>query len=556
MRKIKTIFTVAILTFIFTIQIITIKYVRADSTTVNIKDFGAHSIDEAGYSDFDSSSAINNAIQYAKNNGYTTVDFGSGRYYADKIFVESNITYKATGGATLIAAPTSQINTGVIQASNKSNMVFDGVNIDGNMDVVPGDIQSGHALIKMITCSNLTFVNCYLHDNWYVGISLENGCDHIVARNNSIYDTDSGIISVGTPTNYVTIDSNEIWGGKNQHSEPISIYNDGVQGLSHDITITNNSLHDKTLGLGIHLRNTSNVLVSGNTIYNTAVGIGAGTGGIDPSSNHVIGQVDIMDENITISNNDINNCGIGMQLELSDSTVSNNNVSNINGTGIWLESPQGRYINQNTLVTQNTITNVNGNNNGDVPLRVQYSKNCTLDNNTTIDDRIPAKPSRNIQIIGSVCDGNIIQNNTHLGCTYNNGQDIDINAATNTTIKDNVADIYSNTPSILVINNTPKGYNTAWLDNANLKIVLVPSTDYPIINNIGNYAYKSIAGIAWIGRTATITFSKSGANAGYITSGGNIILTQGDFKPAFSGASITLKYDGINWTEQSRYNVN
>jgi parallel beta-helix repeat protein len=236
------------------------------ATSVNIKDFGAHSIDEKNYTTFNSSSAINKAIQYASAHNITVVDFGSGRYYADRITLMSNISYVATNGATLIAAPTSQTNYAVLQGWQLSNISFNGLDINGNMNVIPGNTMSGHSLVKLIGCTNVTFQNCNLHDNWYLAIDLENGCSYITVKNNKIFNTDSGVIALGTPSNFITVDSNEIWGGTNQYSEPVSIFNDGAAGLSHDITITNNLLHDKKIANGIQLRNTEKVLINNNTI--------------------------------------------------------------------------------------------------------------------------------------------------------------------------------------------------------------------------------------------------------------------------------------------------
>lgn len=66
---------------------------QSNNIAIDIRQFGAHSITESGYSTFDSSTAINTAIQYAKNNECDAVNFGSGRFYAVNITLLSNMTY-------------------------------------------------------------------------------------------------------------------------------------------------------------------------------------------------------------------------------------------------------------------------------------------------------------------------------------------------------------------------------------------------------------------------------------------------------------------------------
>lgn len=407
------------------------------SNSINIKDFGAHSIDEAGYSKFDSSVAINKAIQAAKKKGSTSVDFGSGKYYAKTIWLESNITYFSNNGAELIASPDIKVWKSVFEAIDKTNITIKGLKIDGNWDVVPGDTNSGSMLISLTTCTNVVIENCYLSHNWYLAILLQNSCNYITIKNNTIYDTDCGVLTAQDASNNLTIDNNIIYGNKNQNSEPIAIFNSNAKGLSHDITITNNTLHDKKHGSGILVMNAEKITIKGNTIYNTDQGICIGM------SRDRIDKTKIVSKNITITENKINNCvSGGILAEISDSLISKNKISDITGSGITLTSRVSGLFSSNNTIIDNTVTNINSKPEQQEPaIRLQNSLNCIVGKNTIIDNRAIVMHYFIIQVQGSACNNNIVENNTNLGLTKKNGYQIYVQAASNTILRNNKATI-------------------------------------------------------------------------------------------------------------------
>lgn len=422
---------------ISTTPISTVIKARAeDDRAISIQDFGAHSIDEEGYANFDSSQAINKAIQFAKENDSTSVDFGSGRFYARDICLESDITYYSSKGAELIASADIQVWHSVLYANNKSNITIDGLTVNGNKQVVFGNVDKGSMLIEFSTSNNITINNCYLYNNWYAGIKLRNNCNYITVKNNTIFDTDCGIISEQAASNNLLIDGNTIYGSKeNQNSEPISIFNTNSNGLAHDITITNNILHDKLYGFGILVVNATKVLIKGNTIYNTCAGINIGVASGMTSSNVTASS------DITITENNIYNCSGGINGELNDSTISKNTIHDLKGTGIWLMTPKGKPIITNNKITNNNITNINSIGGTENAVRLDNTSSCLIEYNTVSDTRSKVLHLIVLQVAGTNSSNNTVQNNTSLGATTKYGYQIYIRDAKNTIVQNNTASI-------------------------------------------------------------------------------------------------------------------
>lgn len=404
--------------------------------TVNIKDFGAHSIDEKGYEKFDSSQAINKAIQYAAANKISTVDFGSGKYYAKDIWLESNITYFSKQGAELIAAADIKVWHSVLSATNKTNIKIEGLTVNGNKSAVFGNDQIGSFMILFSTCNNVTVQNCYLYNSWSLAILLQNNCNYVTIKNNKIYDTDCGIISAHDASNNLLIDGNTIYGSKeNQMSEPISIYNNNAKGLAHDITITNNIVHDKLNASGIFVVNATKVLIKGNTAYNCYLGINIG---IDTS---MIGDKVTASSDITITENNIYDCTAGITGELSNSLISKNKLNDLKSTGIWLTTKNVKFPISNNKIIDNNVTNVNSLGAQEPAIRLGNTSNCIIEKNNVSDTRSKALHWFVIQVAGRNSTNNIVRNNTSLGNTSQKGYQIYVQDANNTTVQNNTATI-------------------------------------------------------------------------------------------------------------------
>ncbi len=416
--------------------------------SVNIKDFGAHSIDESGYSTFDSSTAIDSAIQAARSKGITSVDFGAGRYYAKDVSLESNMTYFSTQGAELIASPDIRVWGSVLSADNKENITLNGLTINGNKDFVAGTDMWGSYLVSFYDTDNVTVTNCYLYNSWSLAIVLENNCNYVTIKNNEIYDTDCGIISTKIASNNILIDNNIIHGNKNQMSEPIAIYNKNVNGLAHDITITNNVVYGKSYASGILVVNATKVLIKGNTAYNLSGGI---TVGLDKN---MLESDMTISNNITVTENTIYNCYTGIIAEASDSSIYNNNVHDITTVGIALTAVHKNTFSTNSKIYNNNITNVNSILGEQEPaIRLENTSNCTVSSNTVSDTRTVVSHYFVIQVKGQNANNNIVENNIELGKTLKSGYSIYIQNAKNTIVRSNKGTILDQgTANVLVAN--------------------------------------------------------------------------------------------------------
>ncbi|HEY5588331.1 MAG TPA: right-handed parallel beta-helix repeat-containing protein [Candidatus Paceibacterota bacterium] len=418
----------------FNILKLTNSFSITHNNSIRIKYFDAHSIDEQGYSQFDSSAAINKAIQFAKQNGKDSIDFGSGRYYAKDIALESNIIYFSSNGAEIIASPNIRVWQSVFIAKYKTNIKIKGLKFNGNWDIVPGDSESGSILVSLTGSQNISIENCYFYHNNFSAILIQSNCNYITIKNNEINDTDCGIISTDEASNYITIDNNIIYGSKIKSSEPIAIFNSNETGLAHDIVISNNILHDKIYGHGILVTNAEKVLIKNNTIYNCDQGIGIGTSSA--------GEV-TTSKNITITGNDIYNCiSGGITAEVANSYIYNNDIHDIVGSGITLTSVHVNTFSTNTKIYNNTVTNSNSKISSYEPaIRLQKSLYCIIENNIVRDTRVNPNNFCAIQIQGEDCNYNIVQNNNALGKLIKGGYSIYIQNAKNTTVKNNRANV-------------------------------------------------------------------------------------------------------------------
>ena len=395
---------------------------------ISIKSFGAHSIDETGYSTFDSSVAINNAIQFAIKCGSKWVDFGSGRFYAKNIKLLGNMTYFSTQGAELIAAPDITTCSSVLSANKQANIKIEGLTINGNKSVVYGCPQSGIFMISFNQCNNITVQNCYLHNSKYLGILMQNGCYYVNVNNNTIYDTDCGIIATHGAGYNITIDKNTVYGSKeNQTSEPIAIYNSNST-LAHDITITNNTVHDKLNASGIFVMNTTKATINNNVVYNCSNGIMVGVDGTIKDSAITVSSW------LTISENNVRGCVIGIGGELNNSTISSNTIQEINNVGIWLLSKNSTVPINNDKIYKNTLTNVNKIGAQEPAIRLQKASNCTIDSNNIYDLRNPILDYWGIHVCGSSSNGNVIKNETKSALGPVKGYNIWVQGANNTQI--------------------------------------------------------------------------------------------------------------------------
>lgn len=529
-----------------------IKYIteiESFNLTVRIQDFGAISIDDEGYSAFDSSTAIQNAINYAANNAINSVDFGSsGRYMCKDIKLVGNMTYKANG-AVLVCSPSIIEWQAILIADKKSNIVIDGLNIYGNQENVPGTIYNYSPMVQFISCSNVIIKNCYAHDSWGGAFVFSKDSINIDILHNKIQNVDVGCLFIGGVCSYVTFAHNEVLGGKNQYSEPIAIYGTNDHGLSHDIIITDNLLYNKAYSNGIEVLNAYKVLISRNICYGMSSGIDIG---IDPEHN---GDINISYD-ITIKDNIIYNCLFGIYGELKDSIISNNTIYSTRAEGIFIKGQNG-HKSKNVKIINNKIINSDIKNNNPI-IQLSNSDNCFLYGNTLTDIRVPMLSESGI-LITSNSDGNVIEENVispvknPLGCinVYSGKSNVIFNNKTSS--------IYDSGQGTVVINNdgTPALNISGWSGNNIDKTIYPQWSDILSIHCFGKrVVYNRIANAGYKGRRITIKWPSYSIGSISLSQGNNIKLSNGKtYNPKNAGATLTLISDGTKWVEESRRDV-
>lgn len=507
---------------------------------INIKDFGAHSIDESGYENFDSSTAINNAIQYAKNNGYSALNFGSGRFYANGISLESDMCYYSTGYCELITEPNAQINDHLINISGKQHIALSNIRLNGNKDVVAGSDQAGVVLISVFDSSDIIISKNVLHDNKYLAILLVNS-KHVTVDGNTIYETDCGIATMGAASNFLNITNNEIYGGVNQQSEPISIYSDDTI-QAHDILIKDNILHDKNQANGILVGAWSRAIsIIGNIIFNCAIGVGFDSG-------QGSGKVGKPIENIHVSDNLIYGCHQGIGGNTTKTAILNNTIYDISGSGIWFGYHY--FDNEYLSIKGNNIRDVNSDNNGDDCIRLGGTMNSTISQNDCRDTRTTPLNHQCIAMIQNSANNYIINNgkaeaagsftiyldsSTHDNYMWNNAMK-PYDEGTNNIVK-NIINTWDTSLYRQVVS-----ANNVWLHDSEFIGIVVGETPIEIDTII----------TPGINKKVTLVFVQSSGNILLKSGIGNLKLN-GDFQPANDNVSnITLLSVDSNWIEISR----
>lgn len=530
-----------------------VSVITTTSQAVKITDFGAKPITEPdGGEYFDSSSAIQKAIDYAAENNISSVDFGEGTYYATGVELKSNITYTSSGKATLKMLPGTTEWKYILGGTKLSNITVDNVNFDGNQKKVYGDGKKGTFLIQFTNSKNITVQNCYLHDTFGTAINFQQECSNILAKNNLVVNTDVGIATSAAASNYVTFEGNEIYGTPDWiWSEPLGIYNDASRGLAHDIVIRNNKIHDKPKALGILVQNVHDILIENNEAYNCCSGITVdeqlGTGKLS--------------YNVTIRNNYSHDNNSNISIVAKDSIVEGNTLTNARGTGVWLtnssvkdKTTQKRLLSENVIVRNNEISVSNEDKlTGADGIRIGihgYSPtDCLIENNTINYDKAL---TYDIELQGG--QSNIIRNNKL--ANTNSNYLIYLQDAINTVCEGDIKNPGEGNISLLdqgknnIILNAGIKYYGGYQKNRTINYgnPWGVTSDMVLIETEGEY---DTIPASWVGRQLTVKMPYVGKSK--IVCGGNIKLANdAPFTATAAWGSITFIYDGTNWNEVSR----
>ena len=365
------------------------------ANVVNVAQFGA--IPNDGTND---ATAIRNAINYAYNNGYSTVFFPPGVYTSteDSIGIRSGLRYLGYGAT--IQQATSNTCIFLAYPNAVSNVTFEGLTLLGKgTDYNGTDSYSpfrptGILISSSDTSKNIRILNCTIRnfaysgvtfvtakDVWVennkivgysgvaandiknFGIDINNGNRRVTVIGNHIDSAAQGILVQGNVWEYSII-GNLITNIIGQHGIYASSgWNSVIQGNTIKNTVANGILLQLTSG---QLRGIENMVVNGNTI-DSAGGYGiyayriSGTGllrNISITNNIIRGKLQTTGAGIelsyceggTVSGNYTNGYAYSLLMQ-SDKyiNVSNHAGYNSNESGLYIGADTTRHLTFNNV---------------------------------------------------------------------------------------------------------------------------------------------------------------------------------------------------------------
>ena len=285
-----------------------------------------------------------NYIKNAFDSGVSTIHASDGNYLMSSgISISSNISFIGTNSnkSIFIACEGYTTGTHMFETRNKENITLKNIGISGNSEVnVRGDdyhTEDGIQLLNFWESNNIDVENCNFKDNIYTAIRLIGG-ENITVNNSTFSNVDCGVISIGSEGIHgLNITNNKFDG--HEYSEPISLYTDNAS--YSDIIISGNIMSNKIYGIAIYFSGRENefenVTISNNTIENCATGI---------SINNIKGNTEILNNTIKSTAS-----GSGAAFKNCDNLfIENLSISNVKQHGLLLKD-----------CTNSSIANVNVN---------------------------------------------------------------------------------------------------------------------------------------------------------------------------------------------------
>lgn len=467
---------------------------KANEARINVKDYGAK-----GDGVTDDTIAFNNAISKAIELNYPLyIPLSTYKVLNLTINNCNDLTIISDNG-TLLLSDKATAYSNALLISNSSNILIDGLNINGNIDNISGDKDNpigtpqSSRNMQLVNCNNIIIKNMKSYDRRLEAFSLE-GCKNIKFFNCEVLNTDVCIIM--SPKNNIAcediiIDNCFFSGGT---SEGISLWHTNDNTLPNKrITIKNCVFDGKSnYSHAIYVYNAEDVTILNNVFKNS---INAGFGGIDigkiyaknitiqNNSFEDIGEVSLINiqENsnkINILSNNIKNSGLGRFISLkgSDITIKDNNFDCLKGNApnnlITVKNCDNVLINSNKfetselndgIVIESTAKNVKITNN-------DFSKNILNSIKTLWSS---SEPITNLKII---------DNNTNNVVCQNAHQNDDVRYRGNAFSSDGVG--YSTSEQFFSLPYNGSDYRELLINNENGGVLNPTSGIFPLDGTI------------------------------------------------------------------------
>lgn len=465
-----------------------------------------------------------------------TLVLPAGTYFTGQLQLVSKLVLTGTNvKLRMIQGP---LDNRMLSLKNLSNVEISGIEIA--LNGIQGDIWDGTAAIQLENCSNVKIHQCFIHDNTYVAIRLIGGNNNIKINNNFIENTDVGVHANNTNTN-IKIVSNTISKGT---SEGVTIYGYNNQNYPSNFLIDSNIILEKK-NFGINIPFAKFGTITHNTINNCYGGITFH----DPVS---VGSDDYYTTDMIVKNNVISNATFGIVYVGDRTTITNNQVSNIQQSGISINNFNNtNIITTAVTVTGNTMSGTGLAGGGAAGIAINNLTNSSISGNKIKNCGQSSSSIRfngncnNLTIKGNNCGNGMLQSpNTTYTATI---------SITDNTVRQTYFPIpqsFNYKLNLVVAGNkytADTTYNTAPDASGNYKDInsFCVRTQYFLAAGTVRYVAPS-----WTGRLLRLYST----NSFIIQQGNNLVLKggPGSYAQVPANNSITLRFDGLVWTEISR----
>lgn len=352
---------------------------------INVCDYGAN-----GYDNIDDTDAINKALSSFTSHN-KTIYFPDGKYIVKNLNIPSNTHIIGQSKSTVLQISSTSNTWDKLIYLNKGNRItIDSITFDGNIENTYGNTEEGVFLLKIDDSKNINIINCQFQNNKYCSIVIR-GNKNINIDNCKFFDTDVGVCFMDNQSKNCIISNNYFEGGT---SEAIALYG-RFNGYFKNFEIFNNVVKDKTAGHGIHIRQSKNVNVYDNNIYNCGIGIT-----VEKYNQYGC-------DSVSIKNNTIDTTSIeGINVKTDNVTIDSNNIINTGESAILILDVDNVNIINNTIEDFNILNKIEGQGIHSENMTNSVIKNNKFSLNNTSDIK-----SKSYIFLSGICNNNVISNN-------------------------------------------------------------------------------------------------------------------------------------------------
>lgn len=508
------------------------RYKRKHEGVINARWFGANEANA------DNSAAIQAAINKA-NGGILTLHGGT--FFCRNLNMNQHVNTVFQGTATLKLIDSTKNGVNLLNISYSTNVTIRGLTLDGNIDGLNGHPMDGSILLKILYSDHTKVLENVLQNSDYLAVDVIRSPNTMV-YGNRISNTDVGVIVWDDSDNSIisnnaisdgTSDGIFVWGAA---PEPAKIPT-----YSRTITVTGNTISNKSIGWGISVRYGEGIAITGNTVTGCKWGIGGDPNGYSESDSSA--------KSLNISGNIISNCQHGLYTFCWDSVISDNTLVNISDSPIYVSA---KYFDNGSKIIPSKRTTVSGNrayNSGSATtdfITINRCEDCLVENNILANDATAV--ANLVKVLSVTSTRNVIRNNKASLTQPLMGVDL------TTSVDNTVIGEQGKLSGLGAGNIFRDGYSNP-SDSAKLvsKVLILPLRgDFFTVSGTGSMDSIATAGQPY-GKKITLFFPTSGVTINKLS--GSIDIASSSYV-ASANTTISFVYmGGKKWVETSRKDI-